>query len=172
MCSMATACSTCRSPLASCSEDEPQPTGNFLPAPDEPRVAGVLETALYVSDLASASRFYEEVLGFERVAGDEQRFRALAIGPAQLLLLFRHGSATEPLDTPGGAIPAHDGRGELHVAFAITAASLTAWESRLASHGVEIESRVRWPRGGTSIYFRDPDRHVVELATPGLWPNY
>jgi catechol 2,3-dioxygenase-like lactoylglutathione lyase family enzyme len=31
---------------------------------------------------------------------------------------------------------------------------------------------VRWPRGGESIYFRDPDGHLVELATPGLWDNY
>ena len=28
------------------------------------------------------------------------------------------------------------------------------------------------PRGGTSLYFNDPDGNVVELATPGLWANY
>jgi len=32
-----------------------------------------------------------------------------------------------------------------------------------------LEQQVAWPRGGTSLYFRDPDRHLVELATPGLW---
>ena len=31
---------------------------------------------------------------------------------------------------------------------------------------------MKWPRGGESLYFRDPDGHLVELATPGLWANY
>ncbi|MEP7038442.1 MAG: glyoxalase, partial [Acidobacteriota bacterium] len=35
-----------------------------------------------------------------------------------------------------------------------------------------IESKVKWERGGTSIYFRDPDKHLLELATPGLWTIY
>ncbi|HEX5778765.1 MAG TPA: glyoxalase, partial [Xanthobacteraceae bacterium] len=38
--------------------------------------------------------------------------------------------------------------------------------------GIELESRVDWPRGGKSIYFRDPDGHLLEFATPGLWANY
>nr|WP_197998803.1 hypothetical protein [Gimesia aquarii] len=37
---------------------------------------------------------------------------------------------------------------------------------------IGIESRVNWPRGGESIYFRNPDNHVVELATPGIWPIF
>ena len=46
------------------------------------------------------------------------------------------------------------------------------WEAQLADAGVAIEGRTKWPRGGESIYFRDPDGHLVELATPGLWPGY
>jgi catechol 2,3-dioxygenase-like lactoylglutathione lyase family enzyme len=37
---------------------------------------------------------------------------------------------------------------------------------------VSIEGEMKWPRGGTSLYFRDPDGHLVELATPGLWSIY
>ena len=40
------------------------------------------------------------------------------------------------------------------------------------AHQVEIEGRTDWPRGGHSIYFRDPDGHLLELATPGLWTVY
>ena len=41
--------------------------------------------------------------------------------------------------------------------------------SRLAEQGVETVGEYRWPRGGTSLYMRDPDGALVELATPGLW---
>ena len=69
-------------------------------------------------------------------------------------------------------IPPHGGRGQLHLAFAIAAGDLEAWEQWLAARGVTLESKVRWGRGGTSLYFRDPDQHLVELATPGLWTIY
>jgi catechol 2,3-dioxygenase-like lactoylglutathione lyase family enzyme len=60
----------------------------------------------------------------------------------------------------------------LHVAFAVSAEELADWDSRLAQHGVAIEGRMEWPAGGRSLYFRDPDRHLIELATPGLWAIY
>jgi hypothetical protein len=46
------------------------------------------------------------------------------------------------------------------------------WKRRLDSEGVAIESIVIWPRGAQSIYFRDPDGHLVELITPGFWAIY
>ena len=46
------------------------------------------------------------------------------------------------------------------------------WEARLGEFDVAIEGRTNWPRGGISIYFRDPDGHLLELATPGLWPGH
>jgi catechol 2,3-dioxygenase-like lactoylglutathione lyase family enzyme len=73
---------------------------------------------------------------------------------------------------PGGVIPPHGGEGRLHLAFAIAADSLDDWKDRLAGHGITIESVVLPERGGTSLYFRDPDGHLIELATPGLWPTY
>jgi catechol 2,3-dioxygenase-like lactoylglutathione lyase family enzyme len=43
---------------------------------------------------------------------------------------------------------------------------------RLESEDISVESRVTWRRGGQSLYFRDPDGHLVELATPGIWAIY
>jgi len=56
--------------------------------------------------------------------------------------------------------------------FAIAAAELAAWEKRLGEHNVAIEGRTDWPRGGKSVYFRDPDNHLLELVTPGVWAIY
>ena len=73
---------------------------------------------------------------------------------------------------PGGTIPGHDGAGPLHIAFAIGKDELEQWEQHLASRGIAIEGATSWSRGGRSIYFRDPDGHLLELATPGLWAVY
>ena len=93
-------------------------------------------------------------------------------GVRDVLLLFLEGGTPVAVETPGGSIPPHDAHGQMHFALAVAAADLPAWERRLAERGIEIESRVHWSRGGTSLYFRDPDGHLVELATPGLWDNY
>jgi catechol 2,3-dioxygenase-like lactoylglutathione lyase family enzyme len=132
---------------------------------------GVLETALYVDDLARARAFYEELFGLEPVFADE-RLCAFEIAAASVLLLFPRGKTLETVVMPGGTIPPHDGHGPLHVAFAIGADDLADWERRLEAQGVAIEGRTVWPRGGTSLYLRDPDGHLLELATPGLWPGH
>jgi catechol 2,3-dioxygenase-like lactoylglutathione lyase family enzyme len=136
-----------------------------------PKLAGVLETALYVDDLDRAVAFYRDVLGLQAMSADA-RFAAFDVGGRGVLLLFHRGSTLKTVHLPGGTIPPHDGHGPLHIAFAISAGELPAWEQRLAQHGVVIEGRTDWPRGGRSIYFRDPDGHLLELATPGIWPTY
>jgi catechol 2,3-dioxygenase-like lactoylglutathione lyase family enzyme len=136
-----------------------------------PELLGVLETVLYVEDFARACPFYEQVLGLNSIYRDA-RLCAYDVGGRGVLLLFLRGASLAPSRLPGGVVPPHDGRGPIHMAFSIAADALAVWEAHLAEAGVAIESRVRWPRGGESIYFRDPDGHVLELATPGLWPGY
>lgn len=136
-----------------------------------PRLDRVLETCLYVDDLDRAGRFYEQVLELPLLTGDE-RFLAYDVGGKNVLLVFQRGATLETVHLPGGTIPPHDGHGPLHIAFAIAGDELEMWERRLASHDVEIEGRTSWPRGGHSIYVRDPDGHLLEFATPGLWTTY
>ncbi len=135
-------------------------------------LGGVLETSLYVDDLGRAARFWGETIGLPPLVPGDGRFCAYDAGRNTVLLLFRKGATLETVKLPGGTIPPHDGTGRLHVAFAVTADDLPGWEKRLAEAGVEVEARTDWPRGGRSIYFRDPDGHLVEFATPGLWPTY
>jgi catechol 2,3-dioxygenase-like lactoylglutathione lyase family enzyme len=135
-----------------------------------PHVRRILETALDCDDLPVTAAFYRRLLAATPVL-DSERLVVFDAGEGTLLLLFQRGGADD-LPTPGGVIPGHTAGGPGHFAFAVDAGDLAAWESRLEGLGVAIESRVTWDRGGTSVYFRDPDNRSVELATPGVWPVY
>jgi catechol-2,3-dioxygenase len=135
-------------------------------------VTGILETALYVADIELSAQFYEKLMGFRRLL-TEERIIALAVGESsQVLLLFKKGASVQPTPAHDGLIPAHDGEGNLHMAFSITAESLPDWRIRLSENNVPVESELVTDRSGTSLYFRDPDQHVIELATPGIWSTY
>jgi catechol 2,3-dioxygenase-like lactoylglutathione lyase family enzyme len=130
-----------------------------------PELNGILETALYVDDILRSAQFYHTVFGF-KVIDSSARLCAMGVAPRQVLLLFKKGaSARLPLT-------AHDGSGRLHLAFAIPSSELDAWEAWLKECGVAIEEKKTWERGGRSLYFRDPDGHLLELATPGVWSVY
>ena len=131
-----------------------------------PAITGILETSLYVDDLDRAVRFYEELFGFSLLVGD-QRLRAMRVCEGQVLLLFKRGASLS-----ADQFPTHDGHGPVHLAFSIPAGELAAWEERLQQCGIAVEEKKHWERGGWSLYFRDPDQHLLELATPGVWANY
>lgn len=137
-----------------------------------PKIDSVLEAVLYTADMTRAREFYETILALEPLNADH-RFTAYPIG-ATMLLIFAQGETDETIELPDdmGTIPPHDGSGRQHLALAVAAGELPEWERRLEANGVEIEGRTHWPRGGDSAYFRDPDGHLLELATPGIWPNY
>lgn len=136
-----------------------------------PRVTGILETCLYVADVEKSAQFYEQIFGFQRMLSN-QRICAFAVNGRDVLILFLRGGTSEPVQLAGGVLPPHDGEGQLHFALAISAEDLAAWENQLAENGVAVESRVHWESGGDSLYFRDPDGNLAELATPGIWPIY
>jgi catechol 2,3-dioxygenase-like lactoylglutathione lyase family enzyme len=136
-----------------------------------PKLDGILETAIHTEDMARSRAFYEGVFGLEPIYGDD-RLSAYAVAGRDVLLVFRKGKTGQTVTLPSGTIPGHGGDGALHVAFAIAKDELDRWEAHLASHGVAIEGQNDWERGGRSIYFRDPDGHLLELATPGLWSVY
>jgi catechol 2,3-dioxygenase-like lactoylglutathione lyase family enzyme len=136
----------------------------------QPPVRRILETSLYVQDLDRSVDFYRRVFGFEAVLRDD-RMCAMAVPGRQVLLLFRVGGSIKPSKVPVGFIPGHDGRGTQHLCFSIARADLDAWQEHLKDCGIEMESRLDFPHGGSSLYFRDPDGHSVEVGTSGLWPN-
>ncbi len=134
-------------------------------------ITHVLETSLYVASLDRSRDFYARLFGLPLYLQDE-RMVALGVPARGVLLLFARGGSVQGSETPMGKIPGHDATGRQHLAFAIPADTLSEWEAHLSHQGIAVESKITWPRGGTSLYFRDPDNHSIEVATPGLWPNY
>jgi catechol-2,3-dioxygenase len=124
----------------------------------------VVETSLYGDDLDSMETFYTHVLGLPVLAKDPDRHVFLQVGTANMLLLFKPDSTLAP-----GEFPPHGAHGPGHAALGIPANELETWRARLAWHNVEIEHEITWPRGGHSLYFRDPAGNSVELVTPGVW---
>ena len=130
-----------------------------------PKTDGILESSLYVSNLPRSVRFYQDVFGFRVISDFGERGCAMQAGPSQVLLLFKKG-ASRAITSP------HDGDGELHLALAIASDELANWESFLQERGIGVEEKRTWELGGRSLYFRDPDGHLLELATPGTWSIY
>jgi catechol 2,3-dioxygenase-like lactoylglutathione lyase family enzyme len=139
-----------------------------MPKPDPipPRVNGILETSLYVKSAARSAEFYQRVFGFEPLEpseplNDETRLCPMRAGDRSVLLLFQKG-----------ATPDTDATGAIHIAFGIARPDLITWERWLADQGISIEERKTWKYGGQALYFRDPDGHLLEVVTPGVWTIY
>ena len=131
-----------------------------------PRVNGILETSLYVESAARSAEFYERVFGFEPLEpggplNDDTRIWPMRAGDRSVLLLFKKG-----------ATPDTDATGAIHVAFGIARPDLPAWEKWLEKQGISIELRKTWKYGAEALYFRDPDGHLLEVVTPGVWTIY
>ena len=126
-------------------------------------IEALVETAIYADDLELAERFYRDVLGLDLTAREEGRHVFFRVGDRSMLLIFRAESTLKEIAyqrTVAGAPGIRAG---------IPAADLDAWRSHLESRHVSIEHEESWPRGGHSLYFRDPAGNAVELLTPGLW---
>ena len=136
-----------------------------------PPLGPVLEFSAYVADLDRAFAFYHRIFGLEVYLRDE-RMCALGVPGGAVLLLFLNGGSEQGSTVPEGQIPGHGCNGRTHFCFKAAEADLPAWQAHLAAERIAVESRITWPRGGTSLYFRDPDHHSVEIASPGLWPSY
>lgn len=133
------------------------------------KLNGVLETCLYAEDLKAAESFYGGVLGLELIAGEDGRHVFFRCGPGVLLIFNPRVTESDQTSVGGAKIPLHGARGSGHAAFAVSEEDLPAWKKRLLDSGVEIESEVSWPRGGSSFYFRDPAGNSLEVATPRIW---
>jgi catechol 2,3-dioxygenase-like lactoylglutathione lyase family enzyme len=128
------------------------------------KIHAVVETAIYVDNLDDTETFYRTILGLTVIAKEPGRHVFFQVGDSTVLLAFIADATIR-----GGPLPVHGTKGPGHFALGIEADALDAWRRKLEESGVAIEQEVEWPRGGKSIYFRDPAWNSVELVTPGVW---
>ena len=126
-------------------------------------IEAIVETAIYVGDLDAAEVFYRDVLGLEVIGREAGRHVFFRVGDGVLLAFVPDATLK------GDMLPPHRATGPGHFALGVRAEDLDDWRHGLEGHGVIIEQEVTWPRGGRSLYFRDPAGNSVELVTPGLW---
>lgn len=141
------------------------------PAPQRMRLTGLHHLTAIARDLEATTAFYRDTLGLALVregASDDDPdarhfwFSAGGDGAPGTLISF--------LEYPGMA-PGTVGVGSVqHFAFAVESADeLGAWRDYLRERGLPCTDV--FERGGyASVYLRDPDQHIVEIATrgPGL----
>ena len=127
-------------------------------------IKAIIETAIYVADLDETETFYGTILGLTVIAREPGRHVFFQVGEASILLAFIADTTLK-----GDQLPSHGAKGPGHFALGIDADALDAWRQKLQESGVAIEQEVEWPRGGKSIYFRDPAGNLVKLITPGVW---
>ena len=137
------------------------------PGPDEPRrmrLAGLHHITAICSDLERTTSFYRDVLGLALVReghnDDDPDARHFWFGEpgGGLLVSFMEYPALEPGRVGVGSTH--------HFAFAVGSSDeLDAWRDHLRSR--DIQCTDVFDRGGLrSIYLRDPDGHILEIATP------
>ena len=132
---------------------------------------GILETVIYSDDLAAAKHFYEEVLTLPLAWYEPNRHLMFRVGPSMLLIFNPNDSQSKEIMVAGAMIPQHGCQGRSHFAFEVREDQFETIKQNLTQHGISIESEIKWPAGGHSIYCRDPSGNSVEFATASLWFN-
>jgi glyoxylase I family protein len=129
------------------------------------RLLGLHHVTVIVADLDRTTAFYRDVLGLalvrEGVNDDDPDARHFwfgdAHGTAGTLMSFMEYPDMEPAKVGVGSVH--------HVALSVASREeLDAWRDYLRSRGVDCTDV--FERGGLrSIYLRDPDQNIVEIAT-------
>lgn len=122
---------------------------------------GLLELVLEVDDLERSIAFYRDVLGMAEVQvwPPPRRAAWLDMGSQAVLGLWPRSSGGE-----GVAIAGARGGAHVHFAMYVDPGALPEWRRRLDEAGVRIEESAEFGPGNKSVFVKDPDGNVVELA--------
>ena len=121
-------------------------------------ISALDHVAIGVADVQRSCAFYARVLGFERLYPEWDRPVFMGLDGAGLAIFDRE---SHPSPTPDDVEP--PAVRILHFAFRVDREGLEAARRELA--GEEFKVTFSDHGASHSLYFRDPDGHLVELTT-------
>jgi catechol 2,3-dioxygenase-like lactoylglutathione lyase family enzyme len=131
------------------------------------QLKGIDHVAIAVRDVEQSANWYAEVLGFERLHQGMWNGIPTFIGTGTTAIaLFparddSQSGARGKIDPPIGRI--RPVANMLHLAFRADRKNFLAAQEELKSRGIKFEFQDH--EISHSIYFRDPDRHELEITT-------
>ncbi|KAJ5831880.1 Glyoxalase/Bleomycin resistance protein/Dihydroxybiphenyl dioxygenase [Penicillium riverlandense] len=158
-------------------------------AAQPPPISHILETCLYVGDIGVSADFYKSVLRTEPFI-QSPRVAGFNLGTTTLLLFQLGQTSNDIITSNGGVIPGHGPSDSIisslgsdnpsdrtylkqHFCFAVDKpADVVQWDAYLQKIGVPVTGRMDWDLGGKSVYFEDPDGHIGEVGSRGIWKHY
>ena len=126
-------------------------------------ITQIKETCLYSKHLEETKEFYTEYLGLKVFHYELGKHLFLRAGSS--MLLFFNPEDSKLKITP----PPHYGNGKMHVAFEIPISDYESVKQSMVNSGIHITHEEIWSESNRSFYFNDPNGHVLEIVTPGLW---
>lgn len=114
-------------------------------------IKGLNHITFAVADIDRATEFYTQVLGARVLVKGE---KTVYMDLAGIWLALNLDPGAKAADT------------YTHIAFSVAEEDVGTYRLRLQERGIPLRrDRTRDPREGQSLYFRDPDGHLLELHT-------
>jgi catechol 2,3-dioxygenase-like lactoylglutathione lyase family enzyme len=126
-------------------------------------ISQIKENCLYVSDLDRSRDFYHYKLGLPLISFVDGRHVFFRAGSSVLLCFLPEVTRNEK------TLPPHFAYGPQHLAFQVPQEEYILWREKLEELQIEVVHEQHWKEDRYSMYFHDPDGHVLEIVPPGIW---
>ncbi|WP_338813858.1 VOC family protein [Bernardetia sp. Wsw4-3y2] len=123
----------------------------------------IKETCLYVTNLDKTQEFYHNKLELPIISRKEDAFIFFRVGTDVLLCFINEYAKNQE------NLPPHFAIGKIHFAFEVKVEDYQMWKNKIENLQIKITHEQEWKNGLLSFYFEDPDGHVLEIVSAGIW---
>ncbi|WP_375560419.1 VOC family protein [Bernardetia sp. OM2101] len=123
----------------------------------------IKETCLYITDLDKTEEFYHKKLELPIISRKENAFIFFRVGSDVLLCFMNEYAKNQE------TLPPHFANGKIHFAFEVKTEDYQTWKDKMKELEIKITHEQEWKNNLLSFYFEDPDGHVLEIVSEGIW---